>query len=102
WHSFNNTSTKYGNELISLPQHKPLFEKESIAAHLESLREEKKTEFFKVKTEDGVEMDGLMVKPNNFEPTKKYPVVFYVYTEPAGANVKDEYGAAENYLFNGD
>ena len=101
-HSFNNTFTKYANELISLPQHKPLVEKESISAQLKNLQEEKKVEFFKVKTEDGVEMDGLMVKPKNFDHKKKYPVVFYVYTEPAGANVKDEYGAGDNYLFNGD
>lgn len=101
-HNFNNSFTKYAHELISLPQHKPLFEKESIASQLKNLQEEKKVEFFKVKTADGVDMDGLMVKPKNFDPKKKYPVVFYVYTEPAGANVKDEYGAGDNYLFNGD
>lgn len=35
-------------------------------------------------------MDGWMVKPKQFDSTKKYPVVFFVYTEPAGANVKDQ------------
>jgi dipeptidyl-peptidase-4 len=47
-------------------------------------------------------MDAWMVKPNNFDPNKKYPVVFYVYTEPWGQNVKDEYGVGYNFLYRGD
>ncbi len=47
-------------------------------------------------------MDGWMVKPTHFDASKKYPVVFYVYTEPWGANVHDTYQVAENYLFTGD
>jgi dipeptidyl-peptidase-4 len=101
-HTFNNTFTKPVNELISLPQHKAIVESESIASKLKTAREENKTEFFKVKTAEGVEMDGLMVKPVNFDSSKKYPVVFYVYTEPAGANVNDTYGAGENYLYQGN
>jgi dipeptidyl-peptidase-4 len=59
-------------------------------------------EFFKVKTEDGVELDGWMVKPVDFDPAKKYPVLFFVYTEPAGAEVRDIYQVAHNKLFAGD
>lgn len=47
-------------------------------------------------------MDGWVVKPKNFDPSKKYPVLFYVYTEPWGANVHDTWGVADNYLFTGD
>lgn len=46
-------------------------------------------EKFKVKTADGIEMDGIMAKPNDFDPSKKYPVYFYVYGEPAGATARD-------------
>ena len=101
-HSFSNTYTKPSAEFISLPAHKPLNEKESIASKLTSLEGAKTTEFFKVKTEDGVEMDGWMVKPTNFDPSKKYPVVFYVYTEPWGQNVTDTYGSSQNFLYAGD
>ncbi|MEK6782619.1 MAG: S9 family peptidase [Bacteroidota bacterium] len=101
-HTFNNNFTKNSMELISLPQHKALVESESIQTKLKVSEEEKKVEFFKIKTEAGVEMDALMVKPKNFDSTKKYPVVFMVYTEPAGANVRDVYGAGDNFLFNGD
>lgn len=101
-HSFNNSFTKPVNELIALPKHTALNEKESIQAKLKDATQPKTVEFFKVKTEEGVEMDGWMVKPTNFDATKKYPVVFYVYTEPWGANVHDSYGAADNHLFTGD
>ena len=101
-HTFNNIYTSPVGELISLPKHKAVNEKESIATKLPSVQEENVTEFFKIKTEDGIEMDGWMVKPKNFDPSKKYPVVFYVYTEPWGANVTDSYGASQNWLYSGD
>ncbi len=101
-HSFNNSYTKPVNELIALPTHKALNEKESIQAKLSGAQPAKPVEFFKVKTEEGIEMDGWMVKPNNFDVTKKYPVLFFVYTEPWGANVHDVYGVANNHLFTGD
>ncbi|MBK5277524.1 MAG: DPP IV N-terminal domain-containing protein [Bacteroidia bacterium] len=101
-HAFSNSFTKKSTEFISLPQHKALDESESILGRLKSSENKKTIEFFKIKTEEGVELDGLMVKPKNFDPQKKYPVVFMVYTEPAGANVVDTYGTGINHLFNGD
>ncbi|WP_158798071.1 S9 family peptidase [Pedobacter sp. L105] len=61
-----------------------------------------KVEFFKVKAEDGTELDGWMKKPDNFDQTKKYPVVFYVYGEPASQTVTDTYGVGRNFLYTGD
>jgi dipeptidyl-peptidase 4 len=102
-HTFSNVQTRPVFEWVSLPQHKPLVETESIQAKIaKAPKEENGTEFFKVKTADGVEMDGWVVKPLNFDASKKYPVVFFVYTEPAGANVLDSYGASGNFLYNGD
>ncbi|MBN8577538.1 MAG: DPP IV N-terminal domain-containing protein [Cytophagales bacterium] len=101
-HSFNNSNTKPLQELITLPAHKPVFENESIQAKRTQATEPKTVEFFKVKTEAGIEMDGWMVKPNQFDASKKYPVLFYVYTEPWGANVHDSYRVAANFLFTGD
>jgi dipeptidyl-peptidase 4 len=101
-HSFSNVQTTPASEWITLPAHKPLNESESIQAKLANVKNANAPEFFKVKTVDGVEMDGWVVKPENFDPSKKYPVVFYVYTEPAGANAVDSYGAGNNFLYNGD
>ncbi len=101
-HSFTNHFTKPVSEFISLPQHKALSAAESIQNKLTTAQTEKSVEFFKIKTEDGVEMDGWMVKPVNFDPSKKYPVLFFVYTEPAGANVKDTYRVGNNSLYAGN
>lgn len=102
FHAFSNHFTKFSKEIITVANQKPVTEKESIVAKLDSLQEKPTTEFFKVKTKDGIEMDGWMVKPRNFDPAKKYPVVFYVYTEPAGATVSDGYGIGHNGLYTGD
>jgi dipeptidyl-peptidase 4 len=47
-------------------------------------------------------MDAWMVKPTNFDPTKKYPVVFLVYTEPWGQTAPDSYGVGNNNLYKGN
>lgn len=101
-HSFSNHFTRASRELITLPDHKALNEKEGILYRLDSLRETPVVEFFKITTEDGVEMDGWIQKPKNFDPAKKYPVLFYVYTEPWGATVTDTYGIGGNRQYTGD
>lgn len=101
-HTFTNHFTPLATEMVTLPDHKPPLPSESISAKLPTIQSEKKVEFFKVKTEEGVEMDGWMVKPTNFDPSKKYPVVFYVYTEPASQTVGDRYGVGRNRMYQGD
>jgi dipeptidyl-peptidase 4 len=101
-HTFSNHFTQPAEEFILVSNHKPINEKESIASKIDKLQEKPRTEFFKIKTKDGIEMDGWMVKPKNFDAKKKYPVVFYVYTEPAGATVTDVYGISQNFMYKGD
>jgi Dipeptidyl aminopeptidases/acylaminoacyl-peptidases len=101
-HIFSNHYTEYTGEMISLPDHRGLNGENKVNEALAKADKNSGIEFFKVKTEEGVEMDGWMVKPYNFDSTQKYPVVFYVYTEPWGQNVKDQYGAAHNFLYRGD
>ncbi len=101
-HTFTNSFTPMATEIVTLPDHKPPLIAESISAKLTTIQAEKSVEFFKVKTEEGVEMDGWVVKPKNFDPTKKYPVVFYVYTEPAAQTVGDRFGVGRNRMYNGD
>ena len=100
-HSFSNYKTFPAREWISLPDHKPLDEAKSIAKNMK-VNENSKVEYFKVTTDDNITLDGWMVKPDNFDSTKKYPVVFFVYTEPAESTVLDRYGAQFNFLYNGN
>lgn len=102
-HTFSNYYTEPSEEWISLTGHKGLNGDNQVNdAIAKADKKGANVEFFKIKTSEGVEMDGWMTKPANFDPSKKYPVVFYVYTEPAGQNVKDQYGSAYNFLYQGD
>lgn len=46
-------------------------------------------EFFTFTTADGVQLNGYMVKPRDFDPAKQYPVVMYQYSGPGSQEVKD-------------
>lgn len=100
-HTFSNHYTPRAEEWITLPDHKPLDPKEAIPSDIKPPAD-KKVEFFQVTTQDGITMDGWMVKPADFDSTKRYPIVFYVYTEPAGATVRDRFGIGRNRLYIGD
>ena len=100
-HNFSNYKTRPANEWISLPDHKPLNENLSIAKTMR-VDANSRTEYFKITTEDNITVDGWMIKPANFDSTKKYPVVFHVYTEPAASTVNDTYGSQRNNLYDGD
>ena len=101
-HTFSNHYTPRSKEFINVANHKALTEEESILNKVKKLEEKPTTEFFTITTADNIEMDGWMVKPSNFDPTKKYPVVFYVYSEPAGTTVTDTYKIGRNGLYKGD
>lgn len=100
-HSFSNYKTYPSREWITLPDHTPLDEAKSIRKNMR-VNENSNVKYFKVTTEDTITLDGWMVMPDNFDSTKKYPVVFYVYGEPAASTVTDQYGAQFNFLFDGD
>ncbi|HLN72945.1 MAG TPA: S9 family peptidase [Prolixibacteraceae bacterium] len=58
-----------------------------------------KKEFFTFKTSQGVELNGWMIKPLNFDVNKKYPVVMTQYSGPNSQEVLDEWGISwDNYL----
>ncbi len=48
-----------------------------------------KKEFLKFKTSDGVELNAFMIKPPDFNPEKKYPVLVYNYSGPGSQIVTD-------------
>ena len=50
-----------------------------------------KPEFMKVKTRDGFEMEAMMIKPPDFDPNKKYPVLQYTYAGPHAPSVSDRW-----------
>lgn len=100
-HTFSNYNTPPVSEWVTLPDNRPLNAAKSISANLKpdpSIN----VEYLKVTTEDNIILDAWIRKPANFDAAKKYPVVFYVYGEPASSTVEDSYGTHSNYLYNGD
>lgn len=49
-------------------------------------------EFFTFRTAEGVELNGWMMKPANFDATKKYPVIMHQYSGPGSQQVLDRWG----------
>lgn len=97
-HHFSSANATPSQAFVTLPAHQ--------AADGKAVAEVKKTrnrvEFFQVTTSEGVTMDGWMVKPVPFDSTKKYPVLFYVYGEPAATTVNDQFGVGNAFLFQGN
>lgn len=89
-HTFQNTTTPPVYSLVSLPNHikvKVLEENQGLNSKYAALGLNPK-EFIKVDIGEVV-LDGWMIKPKDFDPAKKYPLMFYVYGEPAGSTVQD-------------
>jgi len=101
-HQFSNYYTPNTSEWVKLPGHVGTDGEKVTEAISQQDKTKSSLEFFTITTADSVTMDAWIVKPTNFDPKKKYPVLFYVYTEPWGQNVKDEYGVGYNYLYRGD
>ena len=53
-----------------------------------------KAEFLRVKTRDGFEMEGMMIRPPDFDPSKKYPVIEFAYSGPHAPQVRNSWGGA--------
>ena len=56
-------------------------------------------EFFSFKTPYGVDLNGYMIKPPNFDPAKKYPLFMYVYGGPGSQTVMDRWGGQNYWWF---
>ena len=55
-------------------------------------------EFVKVKTRDGFVMEGMLIKPVDFNPNRRYPVYQFTYAGPGASQVKNQWGGRE-YMF---
>jgi dipeptidyl-peptidase-4 len=99
-HDFSNINYEYASEWVNLSGNAPI----RTNSHPERLPNNNSplAQLFQVTTDDNITMDGWMIKPLNFDSTKKYPVLFFVYTEPGGTTVKDVAGSAGTRLYAGD
>jgi dipeptidyl-peptidase-4 len=97
FHRFSTFDTPTVISLVTLPDHrvqKTLVENTELREKVTAVKRVP-TEFFRVDVGDGLVLDGWVMKPNDFDPSRRYPVLFYVYGEPAGATVVDRWGGMQ-------
>lgn len=96
-HNFENSTTPRRISLIDLATHKEiklLEDNAVLKGRINELGLHPK-EFLKVDIGDVV-LDAWMIKPIDFDPNKKYPMIVHVYGEPAGSTVQDNWGTGDN------
>lgn len=86
-HTNANITRNFNIRFVTLPEHKKVYPSAADAFTAPQLKFN--LEKFRITTADGIEMDGIMAKPKNFDPNKKYPVYFFVYGEPASTTADD-------------
>ena len=101
FHTYSRFDDPGISELISLPDHKSVrvFQdnaalKAKIAPILAG-----RTELFQVEVDGGVKLDGWLIRPSNFDATKKYPLIVNVYGEPAATTVNDSWAGSGRLLY---
>jgi dipeptidyl-peptidase-4 len=56
-------------------------------------------EFFVLTTEKGQNLNAWMIKPKDFDASKKYPVFIYQYSGPGSQQVNNDWNGADDYWF---
>ena len=91
FHTVSSFDVPPATDLVRLPGHESvriLAGNERLRAAVAGLTR-KPVEFLRVTAGEGVELDGWMLFPADFDPARKYPLLMYVYSEPAGQTVRD-------------
>lgn len=94
-HTNANINRSSNARLVNLPSHSKAYPSQDDA--FKKPENNYSLEKFSVTTADHISMDGIMAKPKDFDPSKKYPVLFYVYGEPA-STVANDVPSFDRYL----
>lgn len=97
-HTFSTIDTPPSFDLVQLPAHRAvrsLLDNDALAQRVRPLTDGP-TKFFSVDAGGGVKVDGWLMKPPHFDPSKKYPLIVYVYSEPAAQTTVDRWGSLFN------
>lgn len=100
FHTWSNFETPSVTDLVSLPDNKVIkniVSNSKLKTAIANIKRSK-VEFFKVKAGE-VELDAWSMKPYNFDPSRKYPLLVFVYGEPASQTVTNSWGGSR-YLWN--
>ncbi len=97
FHTFSTLDSPPRVELVELSGHRIVRVLEDNSKIREKMKDvvSHPTEFLKLDIGNNVSMDAWMIKPKDFDESKRYPVFIYVYGEPHAQTVLDEWGVAQ-------
>jgi dipeptidyl-peptidase-4 len=80
-------------EVVHLPDHRVMRKTADNSTLTESVKQFSSgpADFLKVDAGNGLMVDAWVIKPPNFDPAKKYALIVYVYSEPAGQTTEDRW-----------
>lgn len=96
-HTYSTFNTPPVTEVVRLAPHtsvRTLIDNRELQDRLAKLKATPQ-EFVKVDIGEGVQLDGWLIKPPDFDATKRYPVLFHAYSEPWGQTVLDAWGGGQ-------
>lgn len=96
-HTYSTLNLPPVHELIEVETHRvvsTLEDNHAIRERMNSISCQP-AEFLKLDIGNGLVFDAWMLKPRDFDPSKKYPLFIYVYGEPHAQTVLDEWGTAQ-------
>ncbi len=97
FHTYSTLDSPPLVELVELAKHRTVRVLEDHSELRKKMQDvvSHPTEFLQLDIGDGVSMDAWLIKPRDFDPSKKYPVFVYVYGEPYAQTVLNSWGAAQ-------
>lgn len=96
--SANQPTTYTLNEAKLGKQVQSIEDNQALASRLKNYNLPSK-EFFVMKTAKGNELNTWIMKPKDFDPSKKYPVFMYQYSGPGSQQVNNEWNSYDDYWF---
>ena len=94
FHTWSRFDSPPVMDVVALPAHTSLRKLTDPSALKEKLANVLRppVDFLTVDIGGGVTLDSFILKPSSFDPARKYPVIVFVYGEPAGQTVTDRWG----------
>jgi dipeptidyl-peptidase-4 len=96
-HTFSTLDSPPVHTLVEVESHRvvsSLEDNQEIRERMKSIGTSP-TEFLKLDIGNGIVFDAWMIKPKDFDASRKYPIFIYVYGEPHAQTVLNEWGAAQ-------
>ncbi|HKW56233.1 MAG TPA: DPP IV N-terminal domain-containing protein [Candidatus Acidoferrum sp.] len=93
FHNFSSLNQPPSSDVVHLPDHRVVrstADNSALAARVQPLSGGP-AEFLKVEAGNGLQVDAWLMKPPDFDPSKKYALIVNVYSEPAGQTTADRW-----------